>query len=28
LFPWPVPDAVLSDTIQLSSQAEFQCEFS
>lgn len=28
LFPWPVPDAVLSDTIQLTSQAEFQCEFS
>lgn len=27
LFPWPVPDAVLSDTIQLTSQAEFQCEF-
>ena len=28
LFPWPVPEAILSDTVQLSSEAEFQCEFS
>ena len=27
LLPWPLPDSVMPQTLNLSSQAEFQCEY-